>query len=60
MQYKVLKNKEIPHEINPILSWRQKKKEENKLDNNLVIFILELCGAFATKNYDDIIQKGLC
>lgn len=37
-----------------------KKKEENKLSNNLVIFILELCGAFAIKNYDDIIQKGLC
>lgn len=37
-----------------------KNKEENKLCNNLVIFILEACGAFAMKNYDDIIQKGLC
>lgn len=36
------------------------KKEENKLSNNLVIFILEACGAFAMKIYDGIIQKWLC
>ena len=36
------------------------KKEENKLSNNMVIFILEAYGAFAMKTYDDIIQKGLC
>lgn len=40
------------------MSWRQ-QKEENKLSINLIIFILEACGAFAMKIRDDIVQKRL-
>lgn len=56
-QYIVIKNKEIPHEINAMLSWKPKNKKKNL---TLVIFILEACGALATKGYDAIVQKGLC
>lgn len=58
VQYKVLQNEEIPHD--PVRIAMEAKKEENQLNNNLVILFwrhVELLPCFC---YDDIIQKGMC